>query len=113
MVLDETGRKMSKSLGNVISPLVVIKGGKNVQKEPAYGVDLLRVWVASVDSSGDVPIGKGILGQTSEGLRKVRNTARFMLGNLKGAKEETFDIKELGLVSSFHGSREEEPMREI
>jgi isoleucyl-tRNA synthetase len=113
MVLDEAGRKMSKSLGNVISPLVVIKGGKNVQKEPAYGVDLLRVWVASVDSSGDVPIGKGILGQMSEGLRKVRNTARFMLGNLKGAKEEKFDVKELGLVSSFHGSREEEPMREI
>ncbi|GMH74010.1 hypothetical protein TL16_g06343 [Triparma laevis f. inornata] len=62
-VLDEKGYKMSKSLGNVVSPMEVIEGGNNQKQKPAYGVDLLRLWVASVDYSGDVRVGDGILKQ--------------------------------------------------
>ena len=81
-VLDEKGQKMSKSLGNVVDPLVIINGGKNLKQEPAYGADVLRLWVSSVDYSGDVPIGKTIISQMSDVYRKVRNTARFLLSNL-------------------------------
>lgn len=81
-VLDENGRKMSKSLGNVVDPAIIIEGGKNKKTEPAYGADVLRLWVSSVDYSSDVPIGKNILKQLGDVYRKIRNTARFLLGNL-------------------------------
>ena len=81
-VLDEKGHKMSKSLGNVVDPLVIINGGNNHKKEPPYGADVLRLWVSSVDYSSDVPIGQNILKQLSDVYRKIRNTARFLLGNL-------------------------------
>ncbi|KAL3928077.1 MAG: hypothetical protein SGARI_005144, partial [Bacillariaceae sp.] len=81
-VLDEKGFKMSKSLGNVINPLQVIEGGNNKKLEPAYGADVLRLWVASVDYSGDVSIGPNIIKQTFESYRKLRNTARYLIGNL-------------------------------
>ncbi|WP_058998058.1 isoleucine--tRNA ligase [Leptolyngbya sp. NIES-2104] len=80
--LDEQGRKQSKSLGNVVDPMIVIEGGKNQQQEPPYGADILRLWVSSVDYTTDVPIGKNILKQMSDVYRKIRNTARFLLGNL-------------------------------
>ena len=80
--LDEQGRKMSKSLGNVVDPKIVIEGGKNQKEEPAYGADLLRLWVSSVDYSSDVPIGKNMLKQLGDIRGKIRNTARFLLGNL-------------------------------
>lgn len=72
-VLDENGRKMSKSLGNVVDPNSVIK---------EYGADVLRLWVASVDYTNDVRIGKNTLHQMAEVYKKVRNTMRFILGNL-------------------------------
>ncbi|MBW4654377.1 MAG: isoleucine--tRNA ligase [Kaiparowitsia implicata GSE-PSE-MK54-09C] len=81
-VLDEQGRKMSKSIGNVVDPAIVINGGKNQQQEPPYGADVLRLWVSSVDYSSDVPLGKTILKQMSDVYRKIRNTSRFLLGNL-------------------------------
>jgi isoleucyl-tRNA synthetase len=81
-VLDEKGQKMSKSLGNIVDPMVVINGGKDQKKEPPYGADVIRLWAASVDYSGDVPIGKTILAQMSDMSRKIRNTARFLLSNL-------------------------------
>jgi isoleucyl-tRNA synthetase len=81
-VLDEKGFKMSKSLGNVVDPLLVIEGGNNKKLEPAYGADVLRLWVASVDYSGDVSIGPNIIKQTFESYRKLRNTARYLVGNL-------------------------------
>ncbi|MFN3360605.1 MAG: isoleucine--tRNA ligase [Pseudanabaenaceae cyanobacterium] len=81
-VLDEKGQKMSKSLGNVIDPMVIINGGKDKKQEPAYGADVLRLWVASVDYTSDVPIGRTILTQIADVSRKIRNTARFLLSNL-------------------------------
>ncbi|MGJ9460616.1 isoleucine--tRNA ligase [Oceanobacillus sp. CF4.6] len=72
-VLDGNGRKMSKSLGNVILP-------SKVQKQ--LGSDILRLWVASVDYQADVRISDDILKQTSEAYRKIRNTFRFLLANL-------------------------------
>ena len=81
-VLDDKGRKMSKSLGNVIDPRYVIQGGNNKKQEPAYGADVLRLWVASVDYTADVMIGKGILKQTADVYKKIRGTLRFLLGNL-------------------------------
>eukprot|EP00123_Amoebidium_parasiticum_P016861 comp23613_c0_seq1/m.40171 comp23613_c0_seq1/g.40171 ORF comp23613_c0_seq1/g.40171 comp23613_c0_seq1/m.40171 type:complete len:1003 (-) comp23613_c0_seq1:513-3521(-) len=83
-VLDEQGRKMSKSIGNVVDPDVIVSGGKDAKKEPAMGADTLRLWVASTDYTSDVTIGTSILANTVEALRKLRNTARFLLGNLDG-----------------------------
>lgn len=74
-VLDEQGRKMSKSLGNVIDPNVVMR---------ELGADVLRLWVASVDYSSDVRLGPNTLKQLADIYRKIRNTARFLLGNLAG-----------------------------
>ena len=72
-VLDGNGRKMSKSLGNVIDPLKIMKQS---------GADILRLWVASVDYQSDVRISNDMMKQVSESYRKIRNTVRFMLGNL-------------------------------
>ncbi len=80
--LDEKGRKMSKSLGNVVDPAVLVEGGRNEKQQPAYGADVLRLWVSSVDYSADVPLGPGIVRQLADVTRKVRNTARYLLGNL-------------------------------
>ncbi|THG12766.1 hypothetical protein TEA_028985 [Camellia sinensis var. sinensis] len=80
-VLDERGLKMSKSLGNVVDPSTVIEGRKNPES-PSYGADVLRLWVSSVDYSGDVMIGSQVLRQMSDIYRKLRGTLRFLLANL-------------------------------
>ncbi len=72
-VLDGDGRKMSKSLGNVIIPQKVMD---------QYGADILRLWVASVDYTADVRISMDMLKQVSEVYRKIRNTFRFLHGNV-------------------------------
>ncbi|MEW6386024.1 MAG: isoleucine--tRNA ligase [Thermodesulfobacteriota bacterium] len=72
-VVDGDGRKMSKSLGNVIVPQEVMQ---------AYGAEILRLWVAAEDYRDDVRLSDGILKQLAEAYRRFRNTARFMLGNL-------------------------------
>lgn len=81
-VLDEKGLKMSKSLGNVVDPRTVIEGGKRSKDAPGYGADVLRLWVSSVDYTGDVMIGPQVLRQMSDIYRKLRGTLRFLLGNL-------------------------------
>lgn len=79
-VVDGEGRKMSKSLGNGIAPEDIIK---------EYGADIIRLWVASSDYQVDVRISKEILKQLSEAYRKIRNTARFILGNINDFNPET------------------------
>jgi len=81
-VLDEKGFKMSKSLGNVVDPQLVIEGGSNQKEKPAYGADTLRLWVSGVDYSSDVCLGDNIMKQTSESYRKLRNTLRYLVGSL-------------------------------
>ncbi|OFX02585.1 MAG: isoleucine--tRNA ligase [Alphaproteobacteria bacterium RIFCSPHIGHO2_12_FULL_63_12] len=77
-VLDEEGRKMSKSLGNVVDPADIMK---------EYGADILRIWVASSDYADDLRIGKEIIGSSVDAYRKVRNTVRYLLGALAGFDE--------------------------
>ena len=71
--VDEQGRKMSKSIGNVIAPQTLIK---------EFGVDIVRLWVLSSDYKSDVSISTNIMKQVSEVYRKIRNTARYILGNI-------------------------------
>ncbi len=113
--LDEKGRKMSKSLGNVVDPTVIINGGVNQRKEPPYGADVLRLWVSSVDYSVDVPIGSGILRQLADVYRKVRNTARYLLGNLHDFKpnQDAIPINELPLLDRWVLQRTSEVIDEI
>ncbi|MBQ6418727.1 MAG: class I tRNA ligase family protein, partial [Synergistaceae bacterium] len=77
--LDGKGRKMSKSLGNTIAPADICN---------EFGADILRLWVASTDYRNDVRISKDILKTLSETYRRIRNTARFLLGNLHDFKPE-------------------------
>ncbi|NJL50649.1 MAG: isoleucine--tRNA ligase [Blastochloris sp.] len=78
-VLDEEGRKMSKSLGNTVAPQDVIK---------ASGADILRLWVCASDYSDDLRIGPEILKTTADTYRKLRNTLRWMLGSLAHFRDE-------------------------
>ena len=95
-VVDGKGMKMSKSMGNVISPEDILKN---------YGADILRAWVASSDYAEDLRIDKSILAQHAESYRKIRNTFRFMLGNLKDKYEkqnyEKIDLKELDELEQY------------
>ncbi|MEX5672938.1 isoleucine--tRNA ligase [Staphylococcus cohnii species complex 1661] len=88
-VMDGEGKKMSKSLGNVIVPDQIVK-----QK----GADIARLWVSSVDYLSDVRISDEILKQTSDVYRKIRNTLRFMLGNLNDYNPSTDAIAESELL---------------
>ncbi len=113
--LDEKGRKMSKSLGNIIDPIVIIEGGKNKKKDPPYGADVLRLWVSSVDYSVDVPIGENILKQISDVYRKIRNTARYLLGNLNDFEpsKDAIDFNDLPILDKWMLSRSAEVFDEI
>ncbi|MDG6094143.1 isoleucine--tRNA ligase [Acetobacter sp. AN02] len=77
-VMDEQGRKMSKSLGNVVAPQEV---------NESLGADILRLWVMNSDTNDDLRIGKEILKQQSELYRRLRNTLRWLLGGLAGFSE--------------------------
>ncbi|MEF2547607.1 isoleucine--tRNA ligase [Aurantimonas sp. E1-2-R+4] len=85
-VMDEEGRKMSKSLGNVVTPQDVIKQS---------GADILRLWVISSDYSEDLRLGKTILQTNIDSYRKLRNTMRWMLGTLAHDTGETVPLAEM------------------
>ncbi|MFC3529269.1 isoleucine--tRNA ligase [Paracoccus mangrovi] len=85
--LDEKGMKMSKSLGNTVAPADIIK---------EYGADILRLWVAQSDYTTDLRIGKEILKGTADSYRRLRNTLRFVLGNLDGFSDaERVPVEEM------------------
>ena len=73
--VDEQGRKMSKSLGNVVAPQSVMQ---------RMGADVLRLWVAASDYRGEIVVSEDLLKRISDAYRRVRNTARYLLGNLDG-----------------------------
>lgn len=81
--VDGKGRKMSKSLGNVIAPQEVMN---------ELGADILRLWVSATDYSGEMTVSKDILKQTADGYRRIRNTARFLLSNLTGFDPEQHSV---------------------
>ncbi len=85
-VVDGEGKKMSKSVGNVVVPSEVIE---------KYGAEILRLWVSSEDYTGDVKVSDAILKQVSDSYRKIRNTIRYFLGNLSD-----FDIERDGVAYS-------------
>ncbi len=93
-VVDGQGRKMSKSLGNVVSPFDIIKD---------YGVDILRLWVCSSDYNEDIRISPEILKRLSEAYRKIRNTARFILSNLYdfNPSEQIIDYSQFSKIDKW------------
>ena len=114
-VLDENGRKMSKSLGNGVDPKVIIEGGNNQKQEPPYGADVLRLWVSSVDYSGDMRLGMRNVKQMSDVYRKIRNTARFLLGNLSDfdPKKDAIAYKDLPELDQYMLHRMTEVFAEV
>lgn len=82
-VVDGNGRKMSKSAGNVIAPQEVIN---------QHGAEILRLWVAAEDYREDIRISKSIITQLTEAYRRIRNTCRFLLGNLDDFNPETDNV---------------------
>jgi len=81
--VDDQGRKMSKSLGNVVLPQTVMN---------TLGADILRLWVAATDYAAEISVSEEILKRTADSYRRIRNTARFLLGNLDGFDPETDSV---------------------
>ncbi|KNG94107.1 isoleucine--tRNA ligase [Pseudaestuariivita atlantica] len=95
--LDEKGMKMSKSIGNTIVPDEVVR---------QYGADILRLWVAQTDYTSDQRIGPEILKGTADSYRRLRNTFRFLLGNLNGWSEgERMDVADMPELERFMAHR--------
>ena len=87
--VDEKGRKMSKSLGNTVAPQKVVS---------TLGADVLRLWVASTDYANEIAVSDEILKRMSDSYRRIRNTARFLLGNLAGFDPARDMVPAAGLV---------------
>ena len=87
--VDEKGRKMSKSLGNVVAPQKVVS---------TLGADVLRLWVASTDYANEISVSDEILKRMADSYRRIRNTARFLLGNLDGFDPARDAVPLTGLV---------------
>ncbi|PHM71115.1 isoleucine--tRNA ligase [Xenorhabdus kozodoii] len=87
--VDEQGRKMSKSIGNTISPQDVMN---------KLGADILRLWVASTDYTGEIAVSDEIFKRSADAYRRIRNTARFLLANLNGFNPEEHRVKAEDMV---------------
>lgn len=97
-VLDEQGRAMSKSLGNGIDPTTDIIN--------VYGADILRLWVSSQDFRDDVRVGKDGLKIIADNYRKIRNTFRYLLGNLAGhSSDQNLGVSDLEEVDKYYLSK--------
>lgn len=114
-VLDEQGRKMSKSEGNVVDPAIIINGGKDQKKEAAYGADVMRLWASSVDYSADVRLGGNIIKQLNDVRGKIRNTARFLLGSLHDfdPEKDTVTFEKLPQLDKYMLHRIREVFEEV
>lgn len=88
-LIDEKGRKMSKSLGNGIDPMVIVN---------KYGADILRLWVANSEYFNDISISENIIKQSAEMYRKIRNTIRFLLSNLSDYQYQKIDLDGVHLL---------------
>ena len=97
-VMTEDWKKMSKSAGNGIDPSKIAN---------EYGADILRLWAATVDYQADVRIGERIIATTADNYRKIRNTFRFLLGNLATYQGEKIDEVELSLIDHYILAEEE------
>ncbi len=92
-MLDEQGRQMHKSLGNTISP-------KEIYDK--FGADVLRLWVVTEDYRGDLRIGENLINKSAESYRKIRNTFKYLLGNLDGFKSESMvDYNDLFSIDKY------------
>ncbi|KAL7379506.1 hypothetical protein ABVT39_000391 [Epinephelus coioides] len=98
----EKGEKMSKSLGNVVDPDEVINGGKDPSM-PAYGADVLRWWVAESNVFSEVQIGPTVLNSARDSINKLRNTLKFLLGNVQGfdPRVQAVDPKEMHYIDQY------------
>ena len=90
--LDSEGKAMSKSVGNVVAPEEIFK---------KYGADILRLWVCSLDYRDDMRIGEEIIQRLIESYRKIRNTFRYILGNINGFKDKDVDFKKVKEFDDF------------
>ncbi|MEX0424281.1 isoleucine--tRNA ligase [Providencia rettgeri] len=104
--VDGQGRKMSKSLGNTVSPQDVMN---------KLGADILRLWVASTDYTGEIAVSDEILKRAADSYRRIRNTARFLLANLNGFNPETDMVKpeDMVVLDRWAVSRALEAQQEI
>ncbi|MCH4218584.1 MAG: isoleucine--tRNA ligase [Megasphaera sp.] len=104
--VDGEGRKMSKSVGNTVAPQDVID---------QYGADVMRLWVSSADYQGDIRLSPKILKQLSDAYRKIRNTFRYLLGNLYDFDPETMSVayKDMGEMDKWALLRLEQVYEEV